>query len=120
MTGDTVAWTGVLAVEGRAADDGRILRLTGWKLPRPLYRRGTAGTLSRRIGTIDTVTRDGELIRATGRIRTEYAGRTLTGGLELESTALRGSATVTGRLGGFMVGTEPVWPEVQITADPLR
>lgn len=62
-------WRGVIAVEDRPSIDGRILErgsLSWEALPLPLATPQGDDMLI--IGWVDSITRDGDLLRATGRI----------------------------------------------------
>ena len=58
------AWSGTVAVEGKASDDGRLIPadVLQWKLPLVLVHEDRWRT----VGRVDKIERDGERIRAFG------------------------------------------------------
>lgn len=127
-------WRGVIAVEDRVSVDGRLVERGGlqWsKLPLPLA--NSEGLI---VGWVDTITRDGDLLRATGRLGVEgeelpdEALDAIVEGLPLaafvQALEVRAGTIGIARLKSGHVhyvnvitdGTEPAWPETVI--DGLR
>lgn len=120
----TVPWAGVIALHGRETIDGRLLDLTVEDLPALIYEPALG--IVPHVGTIERVWQDGDFVRAAGVIDATYAGRTLTGGVDVRPVHIAvdvddpdAPMKISGPLRGFAIGTDPAWPEVSITVEPL-
>lgn len=127
-------WRGVIAVEDRVSVDGRLVERGGlsWAaLPLPLA--NSDGLI---VGWVDTITRDGDMLRATGRLGVVdspldpevYAAITV--GLPLaafvQALQVRAGTIGVARLTSGLIhyvnvitdGSDSAWPETMI--DGLR
>ncbi|QDH93315.1 hypothetical protein QC999_gp35 [Microbacterium phage Cressida] len=115
------AWSGTIAVEGRPTDDGRMLmpgRITWPDLPMPL-REPDHGE---EIGTVQTITREGDLLRATGTWNEapEEIGLAINilGGESQFATDGAVMVVTGGRIAGVYTSENPAWPEARM--DPTE
>ncbi|QDH91654.1 hypothetical protein QDA01_gp35 [Microbacterium phage Cinna] len=114
-------WSGTIAVEGRPTDDGRMLTpgaVTWGDLPRPLLNPDTGLAL----GQVDTITREGDLLRATGSWTEEDEEVGLAIALVSAEADFQGVGAVmvvtAGVIQGVYVSESPAWPECRM--DPAE
>lgn len=109
-------WRGVIAVEGEHTVDGRFIEqdALNWDLDEPLpVVQWIDGTYDwNRIGWIETIERDGGLIRATGTLDTKPVGNACEMGAD--SMVLSDDETPhvqEARIRYVAIGERPAWPQ---------
>jgi hypothetical protein len=103
-------WSGIIAIEGEPTGNGRLIAngaLTWPEHDLPL----TYEIDGRRIGSVEEIWRDGDLIRAKGSIQDATLGHVHSVGVSLEEPQAEGDFE-----GGFSVVTKAAIREVAIVA----
>ncbi|AWN07804.1 hypothetical protein HOT31_gp134 [Microbacterium phage Hendrix] len=112
---------GVIAIEGRASEDGRVLENGGltWTVPIPIRLFGTEQPIP--VGSIVEIERDGDMIRARGVISVEVLDENYTGlAATLDGVQVAAGAefsVMSGRLREVVIvhRDNRVWPEAEAT-----
>lgn len=109
-------WRGIIAVEAQPTVDGRVLMpdSLSWDLPLPVvqYAEGTYEWVP--IGTLDTIVRDGDLIRGSGTLDTKPVGGSCEMGadsMEIEDHPGVQFIVTSARIRYVAIGEKPAWPQ---------
>lgn len=118
----TMTWTGIIAVEGEPTGDGRLIAagaLTWPDHPLPLTHEIDGET----IGTVEEISRDGDLIRASGTIKDASYGYIHSVGVSLTDPQAEGdfdgsfSVVTKAEIREVAIVASAAWADAQITID---
>lgn len=85
-----IPWSGTLLVEGEASSDGRSVAVDATEWITPIFLHEVRGTRSERIGVIDEVWREDNLIRASGYALVPVTGRGVGADLRVDAYEVEG------------------------------